>query len=149
MGPRTDRVNKIHGNEYVSVAHKFCLTGISSMIAEGATFPIDITKTRLQLQGQADYTGHTKLGFRGMLLNIVRTEGIRGLYAGVSPALARHVPYTGFRAIGYEHIRGMFCGNLPRDQAPLWAKMASGMTAGAIGQAIAVPMDLIKVSFCR
>lgn len=49
------------------------------------------------------------------------------------------------RAIGYENIRGLFIGNTPKDQAPLWAKMASGMSAGAIGQAIAVPMDLIKV----
>jgi solute carrier family 25 uncoupling protein 27 len=49
------------------------------------------------------------------------------------------------RAIGYEHIRGLFIGNTPKDQAPLWAKMAAGMSAGAIGQAIAVPLDLIKV----
>ena len=35
------------------IAKKFCLTGTSSMMAEGATFPVDITKTRLQLQGQA------------------------------------------------------------------------------------------------
>ncbi len=114
------------------------------MLAEGATFPLDITKTRLQLQGQADFTSK-KLGFRGMILNIIRTEGFRGLYAGVTPAMARHIPYTGFRAIGYEHIRALFCGNKPKDQAPMWAKMLSGMTAGGIGQAIAVPMDLIKV----
>ena len=25
--------------------------------SQGATFPVDITKTRLQLQGQADFTG--------------------------------------------------------------------------------------------
>lgn len=68
-------------------------------------------------------------------------------YAGVTPAVARHIPYTGFRAIGYEHIRGFFCGNAPKEKVPLYAKMASGMTAGGIGQAIAVPMDLIKV--CR
>ena len=46
------------------------------------TFPIDITKTRLQLQGQADFTG-SKLGFGGMAMNIAKTEGIGGLYAGL------------------------------------------------------------------
>merc|ERR1712032_1678448 len=71
--------------------------------------------------------------------------GFAGLYAGVTPAVARHIPYTGFRAIGYEYIRGFFCGDKPKDQAPLLAKMAAGMTAGGIGQAIAVPCDLIKV----
>ena len=114
------------------------------MLAEGATFPVDITKTRLQLQGQADFTG-TKMGFGGMMVNIFKTEGLAGLYAGVTPAVARHIPYTGFRAIGYEYIRAFFCGSTPKDQAPLLAKMAAGMSAGAIGQAIAVPCDLIKV----
>ena len=42
--------------------------------AQGVTFPIDITKTRLQLQGQADFTG-TKFGFGGMAMNIAKTEG--------------------------------------------------------------------------
>ena len=35
------------------------------MMAEAVTFPVDITKTRLQLQGQADFVG-TKMGFGGM-----------------------------------------------------------------------------------
>eukprot|EP00965_Chrysotila_dentata_P097229 3213653-Pleurochrysis_carterae.AAC.5 len=165
-------------------------------------------------------------------MNIAKTEGLAGLYAGVTPAVARHIPYTGFRAIGapraraslsrvfqvvplmhclaafspsrrmrhlltlksslvaylspqsppsslplgncflpqasfhrstsaqycsqytacllskpsgapappplpagYEYIRAIFCGDKPKDQAPLLAKMAAGMTAGAIGQA--------------
>jgi solute carrier family 25 uncoupling protein 27 len=80
-----------------------------------------------------------------MFVSIIKTEGLSGMFAGVTPAIARHIPYTGFRAIGYEHIRGVFCGSVPKDQAPLWARMASGMTAGGIGQAIAVPLDLIKV----
>jgi len=129
---------------FVDIAKKFCLTGAASMLAEGATFPIDITKTRLQLQGQADFTG-SRMGFGAMFANIAKTEGVAGLYAGVTPAVARHIPYTGFRAIGYEYIRAFFCGDKPKDQAPLLAKMAAGMTAGGIGQAIAVPCDLIKV----
>jgi len=127
-----------------AIASKFVLTGTSSMMAEGATFPIDITKTRLQLQGQPDFVG-TKHGFVGMMGNIMKNEGVGGLYAGVTPAIARHIPYTGFRAIGYEYIRAFFCGDKPKEQAPLLAKMAAGMTAGGIGQAIAVPCDLIKV----
>jgi len=133
------------GSGLAGLATKFALTGSASMLAEGATFPVDITKTRLQLQGQAGFTG-TKFGFGGMAVNIFKTEGLAGLYAGVTPAVARHIPYTGFRAIGYEYIRGFFCGkNTPKEQAPFLAKAAAGMSAGAIGQAIAVPCDLIKV----
>ena len=80
-----------------------------------------------------------------MAMSIFKNEGLLGLYAGVTPAVARHIPYTGFRAIGYEYIRAFFCGSAPKEEAPLLAKMAAGMSAGAIGQAIAVPCDLIKV----
>ncbi|KAJ1627068.1 mitochondrial uncoupling protein 4 [Pavlovales sp. CCMP2436] len=127
----------------IILGYKFCLTSISSMCAEGATYPIDFTKTRLQLQGEAGFTG-TKFSFFGMMQNVAKTEGVSGLYSGFTPALARHIPYTGFRAIGYEYIRAFFCG---KDvvNAPFYAKALAGMTAGAIGQAIAVPCDLIKV----
>ena len=49
------------GSGIAGLAKKFCLTGASSMLAEGATFPVDITKTRLQLQGQVCVI-HTRVG---------------------------------------------------------------------------------------
>jgi hypothetical protein len=94
------------------LGYKFCLTSISSMCAEGATYPIDFTKTRLQLQGEVGFTG-TKFSFFGMMGNIAKTEGVTGLYSGFTPALARHIPYTGFRAIGYE-VRALACARAAR-----------------------------------
>ena len=41
------------GSGLAGIAKKFCPTGTSSMMAEGAPFPVDIPKPRLQLQGQA------------------------------------------------------------------------------------------------
>ena len=49
------------------------------------TFPIDTTKTRLQLQGQKIDVRHTELKYRGMLHAIIRInqeEGVRALYSG-------------------------------------------------------------------
>jgi len=132
------------GREQASLmATKFCLTGIASMSAESATYPVDMTKTRLQLQGETGFA-HSRLGFAGMFHNIVKTEGVRGLYAGVSAAVLRHIPYTGFRLIAYEHIRRAFCGD-DLGQASFVAKAASGMLAGGSAQAIAVPCDVVKV----
>lgn len=48
------------------------------------TFPIDTTKTRLQVQGQHNSL-HTELRYRGMthaLVEISKHEGYRALYAG-------------------------------------------------------------------
>lgn len=64
-----------------------------------ATFPLDLTKTRLQMQGEAALA---KLGdgamesapYRGMMrtaLGIVQEEGFLKLWQGVTPAIYRHV----------------------------------------------------------
>jgi hypothetical protein len=59
--------------------------GIASMIAEAFTFPIDLVKTRLQLQGQKHCIENTKLKYRGMihgLITIPKEEGLAALYSG-------------------------------------------------------------------
>lgn len=49
------------------------------------TFPIDLAKTRLQVQGQVGDSKHREIRYRGMLhamLRIGREEGLRALYSG-------------------------------------------------------------------
>lgn len=49
------------------------------------TFPLDTTKTRLQVQGQKYDRKFAHLRYSGMtdaLLQISKQEGIRGLYSG-------------------------------------------------------------------
>lgn len=64
-----------------------------------ATFPLDLTKTRLQMQGEAALArlgdGATESApYRGMVrtaLGIVQEEGFLKLWQGVTPAIYRHV----------------------------------------------------------
>ncbi|KAK3042389.1 hypothetical protein RJ639_002435 [Escallonia herrerae] len=81
------------------------LASLSAMVAETTTFPIDITKTRLQLIDSPS----TRLAstFR-VASEIVLAQGPLGLYQGLSPALLRHLFYTPVRIVGYEHLRERF-----------------------------------------
>ena len=61
----------------------FILGGISSCNAEFFTFPIDLVKTRLQIQGQT--TENLQNKYRGMLhcfKEIAKEEGISAFYSG-------------------------------------------------------------------
>ncbi|KAK3274524.1 hypothetical protein CYMTET_17292 [Cymbomonas tetramitiformis] len=87
-----------------SLATKYFLVALSGMSAEAATFPIDMTKTRMQLQGELNAAAHQR-GFLASAAHIFRTEGFSAFYKGVSPAILRHVPYTGTRIICYEQVR--------------------------------------------
>lgn len=55
------------------------------MLCVAGTFPIDLAKTRLQVQGQVGDIKYREIRYRGMLhalMRIGREEGLRALYSG-------------------------------------------------------------------
>jgi hypothetical protein len=68
----------------------FVCGGIASCTAELFTFPIDLVKTRLQLQGQQPLVANptsnlNAIRYRGMLhclTTVAKDEGLKGLYNG-------------------------------------------------------------------
>ncbi|KAL4447226.1 hypothetical protein ABPG77_007259 [Micractinium sp. CCAP 211/92] len=132
-------------------AHKLALSAVAASVAETATFPLDLLKTRLQLAGQQQLVAAVQAQRPGLLsvaVGILRTEGFLGLYGGLAPAVLRHVPYTGIRVLTFEQLRGLAqqrLGAAPDAPLPLPVNLAIGLTAGGVGQLVAVPADLVKV----
>lgn len=83
---------------------KILLASVSAAVAETATFPIDLTKTRLQLHGESSSASRPTNAFR-VAADILRRQGPLGLYQGLSPAIIRHLFYTPIRIVGYETLR--------------------------------------------
>ncbi|PSS28756.1 Mitochondrial uncoupling protein [Actinidia chinensis var. chinensis] len=131
------------GREGEERAHtKVLLTSLSAMAAETTTFPIDMTKTRLQLHGESLSSARPTSAF-GVATDILRREGPLGLYKGLTPAIIRHLFYTPIRIVGYEHLRNTF---VPNDRSlSLSSKALIGGISGVIAQVIASPADLVKV----
>ncbi|KAM5325533.1 mitochondrial uncoupling protein 4 isoform 9-T9 [Glossophaga mutica] len=121
--------------------------------ARRATFPLDLTKTRLQMQGEAALarlgdSAREAAPYRGMVrtaLGIVQEEGFFKLWQGVTPAIYRHVVYSGGRMVTYEHLREVVFGKSEDKHYPLWKSVIGGMMAGVVGQFLANPTDLVKV----
>ncbi|XP_022101204.1 mitochondrial substrate carrier family protein ucpB-like [Acanthaster planci] len=134
-------------------ALRFCFAGIGGMCASFATNPVDVTKVRMQLDGElANQRGqlgkvykarHYKGIVRGAV-TIAREEGVLALYKGLTPALLREATYSTIRIGAYEPIKVLF-GATDRHHTPLAKKLGAGATSGAIGSMIAVPTDLIRV----
>ncbi|RMX43930.1 hypothetical protein pdam_00011274 [Pocillopora damicornis] len=144
--------------EIQSFAYKYCLSSMAATVAETVTFPLDITKTRLQIQGERastiQSTTAANVPYRGMVrtaVGIVEEEGLRNLWSGVTPAILRHIVYTGSRMTAYEFLRNKVLKRNPDGRFPLWQSfiprksVIAGMSAGAFGQFIASPTDLVKV----
>ncbi|KAJ8797451.1 hypothetical protein J1605_001758 [Eschrichtius robustus] len=63
----------------------FVYGGLASIVAEFGTFPVDLTKTRLQVQGQSIDVRFKEIKYRGMfhaLFRIYKEEGVLALYSG-------------------------------------------------------------------
>lgn len=116
-----------------NLALRLGLTALAAMAAESVTFPIDITKTRLQLQGEMG-ASTPKRGAISMAVSIGREEGIAGLYRGLSPALLRHVFYTSIRIVAYENLRTSLSHGEDPQSLSVAKKAFIGGAAGIIGQ---------------
>lgn len=123
----------------------FVYGGLASMTAEIFTFPIDTTKTRLQLQGASSNTvAGTK--YKGMLhagYTIFKEEGALRLYRGIKPALLRQATYGTIKIGVYQSLKKAFVKD-PKDET-LLINMGCGAVAGAVSSSIATPTDVLKV----
>ncbi|XP_067642042.1 mitochondrial uncoupling protein 4 isoform X2 [Eurosta solidaginis] len=134
-----------------SFACTYVVSVVAASIAELATYPLDLTKTRLQIQGEAAVDTNTSIKpkYRGMIATaygIVREEGTMKLWQGVSPALYRHVVYSGIRICSYDFLRRKLGSDENGHMTlPLWKSALCGVSAGAVSQWLASPADLVKV----
>ncbi|KAK3761358.1 hypothetical protein RRG08_060925 [Elysia crispata] len=140
------------GKSKESFAFKYALSATAAVVAETVTYPLDLTKTRLQIQGERAQHVRTirssVVPHRGMIATaagIVQEEGLLKLWQGVTPALYRHIVYTGCRMSMYEFLREKVFKKNKDGTFSLWKAIVSGMLAGGAGQFIASPADLVKV----
>ncbi|XP_070173453.1 kidney mitochondrial carrier protein 1-like [Littorina saxatilis] len=124
----------------------FVYGGLASITAECGTFPIDTTKTRLQIQGQKIDARFTDLKYRGMshaFFRILREEGAVALYSGIAPALLRQATYGTIKIGAYHTLKRAVISN-PEDET-LAVNVICGITAGVVSSSIANPTDVLKV----
>lgn len=126
----------------------YALAGMASMMGATTTNPMDVIKVRMQLEGELQNQQAVKnrkyanmySGFR----HIIATEGIRGLYKGLTASLMREGSYSTIRIGAYEPMKELLGADDPAHTS-LYIKVVAGAITGAFGSAIANPTDLVKV----
>lgn len=109
---------------------------VSGGVARMVTAPLDVVKIRLQLQTTGYYRGiaHT-------LVQVVRDEGVRGLWKGNVPAELLYVLYGATQFLVYLAV----CAGLNQTRVPdSWHPVAAGMAAGAASTVTTYPFDLLR-----
>ena len=145
MAPKTEEEKKNAGDNSAS-SKKILLTSLSAMVAETSTFPIDLIKTQLQLDGEHQSRSSLTRPTNALKVSsdIVSKDGFLGLYQGLSPAIIRHLFYTPIRIVGYEYLRNRF---VPSDRSlSLSTKAIVGGISGVVAQVLFFPF-LLLISF--
>lgn len=124
----------------------FVYGGLASCTAEFGTFPIDTTKTRLQIQGQKIDSKHAELRYRGMtdaLLQISKQEGVKALYSGIGPAVLRQATYGTIKFGTYYSLKRLVSRGSGEEDVRV--NVCCAVVAGMLSSAIANPTDVLKV----
>ncbi|KAI8545003.1 hypothetical protein RHMOL_Rhmol07G0009300 [Rhododendron molle] len=105
LEPMRRRILGLMGDE-PSVANvlgaNFCAGFVAGSLAAAATCPLDVAKTRRQIE--KDPSRALKMNTKQTLLEIWRDGGMRGLFTGVGPRVARAGPSVGIVVSFYEVV---------------------------------------------
>uniref|UniRef100_A0A0E0LJT9 Mitochondrial carrier protein n=1 Tax=Oryza punctata TaxID=4537 RepID=A0A0E0LJT9_ORYPU len=107
------------------------------------TYPLDLARTRLACAAPSDVAA----GMSGVLRSAYKEGGgVRGVYRGLCPSLARVLPMSGLNFCVYEALKA----RLPREEdhgarsRRRVAKVACGVAAGLVASTATYPLDVVR-----
>jgi len=121
------------------VGYPFWFGGTASCFATLFTHPLDLIKVRLQMQGN---TG-VRLNMLSMFRHVAKTDGLMGLYRGLSAAQLRQLTYSMTRFGVYEALKDRFTKG---DKKPSFLTLvAMASASGFVGGVVGNPGDILNV----
>ncbi|XP_060174069.1 mitochondrial thiamine diphosphate carrier 2-like [Lycium barbarum] len=140
-----DHINLSPYLSYISGALAGCAATVGS-------YPFDLLRTILASQGEPKFYRNMRSAF----VDIFKTRGIPGLYAGLTPTLVEIVPYAGLQFGTYDTFkRWMKAWNHLRssnssqgdEYISSFQLFICGLAAGTCAKAVCHPLDVVKKRF--
>ncbi|RHZ85450.1 hypothetical protein Glove_65g84 [Diversispora epigaea] len=128
-----DKDIKLKNKEY-----PFWFGGAASCFSCLITHPLDTTKVRLQTAKGLNKTGAVK-----MMFNIVKNEGIRGIYSGLSASILRQATYSTMRFGVYDRLQNYLTKE--GEKLSFAKKILCASIGGCVGGAFGNPADVVMV----
>ena len=69
--------------------------GLAGLVSSTATFPLDLVRRRMQLEGQGGARRYS--GYADVVQIVLRRDGLRGFYAGILPEYYKARRWKGLR----------------------------------------------------
>uniref|UniRef100_A0A3Q0SUG4 Solute carrier family 25 member 38 n=1 Tax=Amphilophus citrinellus TaxID=61819 RepID=A0A3Q0SUG4_AMPCI len=128
----------------MSTLYSFMCGSLSGTCSTLLFQPLDLVKTRLQTLQSGVQPGSGRVGMVSVLLSVVRTERLLGLWKGVSPSFVRTIPGVGIYFSTYYSLKQHFIQD--RRPAALEAVLLGG-GARTVAGVVMLPVTVIKTRF--
>ncbi|KAL9390502.1 hypothetical protein Peur_019107 [Populus x canadensis] len=127
---------------------------LAGCAATVGSYPFDLLRTILASQGEPKVYPTMRSAF----VDIVRTRGFRGLYAGLSPTLVEIVPYAGLQfgtydtfkrwTMAWNHHKSSSTSSISTDDnLSSFQLFICGLAAGTCAKLVCHPLDVVKKRF--
>ncbi|KAF0695684.1 Aste57867_13506 [Aphanomyces stellatus] len=130
---------------FALTAQPYICGGSAAVIAAVVIHPIDLVKVHLQLAGQ---TGSNATA-ASVAKSVIAKQGVSGLYAGLSAAVARQMVYgtarLGMHRAISDSLQAARVKQGAKDGLPLWMKSSIAIGTGAVAATMGCPMDVALV----
>ncbi|KYK61183.1 hypothetical protein DCS_02324 [Drechmeria coniospora] len=131
-----------------SIRYPFWFGGSASSMAACVTHPLDLGTSNakesthlLQMR-----KGDAPKNMSSTFVHIVRNDGVRALYCGISASLLRQITYSTVRFGIYEELKARYTARIGRDRNPSFpALVALAMGSGFIGGIAGNFADVLNV----
>ncbi|CAG8516009.1 6535_t:CDS:2 [Paraglomus occultum] len=136
-GSATVRAKSVPPRQPITKAYPFWFGGAAAGVAATVSHPFDLIKVRLQTtNAQRDSAIKT-------FKNIIRLEGPRGLYKGLSASLLRQGTYSTTRFGVYDKFK--YALSKDREKLSFFESLLCAAVAGSFGGACGNPADVVMV----
>jgi solute carrier family 25 (mitochondrial aspartate/glutamate transporter), member 12/13 len=134
----------------IRFAHHFGLTAVASSLGVLLLYPLDLAKTRLMNEQIRIGTSSAYRGWIDCLQQVVRSEGVRHLYRGLSPQLLGVGPEKLIKLQVNDLLRQTFSSTdfdlkSQRRKINLPMEVLAGACAGACQLLVTNPMEITKI----
>ncbi|GLV44943.1 uncharacterized protein CBL_14485 [Carabus blaptoides fortunei] len=126
----------VNGN--LTALQSITLGATARSISGALLIPVTVVKTRFE-SGVYSYTSVTEA-----LKQIHKTEGFRGLSAGLLPTLFRDAPFSGLYLMFYTQTKQALPKDLLQSQYAAPINFTCGIAAGILASVVTQPADVLK-----
>ncbi|XP_022339486.2 solute carrier family 25 member 35-like [Crassostrea virginica] len=126
---------------------EFLIGGLAACGAGFFTNPLEVVKTRMQLQGELQARGQHAIYYRNSfhaIKTIIKTDGILAIQNGLVPALWYQLVMNGIRLGSYQIMMNVGLTKDKDGNLSFPKSIAAGALAGSMGASIGSPFYMIK-----